>query len=62
MSIQVKSGDVLQADVNMYAEQNNYSIAFSYGIGCGRGGADWAIVSKIIKDIFYEMDVEIWKL
>lgn len=49
-------------NLKTYAEQNNYSIAFPYGIGCGREGADWAIVSKIIKDIFYEMDVEIWKL
>lgn len=49
-------------NLKTYAEQNNYSIAFPYGIGCGRGGADWNVVNKIIEDIFHDMDVEIWKI
>ena len=49
-------------NIKMYAEQNNYSIAIPYGIGCGRGGADWNEISKLIEDTFSDMDVEIWKI
>lgn len=39
-----------------------YTIAMPYKIGCGRGGADWNEVYKIIEEIFTNVDVELWRL
>lgn len=38
--------------VEEFANQNNFSVAIPYKIGCGLAGGDWNIVEKIIKDIF----------
>lgn len=38
------------------------SIALPYKIGCGRGGADWDIVYKIIEQELADYDVELWRL
>lgn len=48
-------------NIKYFAKTKGYSIALPYGIGCGRGGADWNEVGKIIEIIFQDMDVEIWK-
>jgi len=34
-------------------------IAFPYKIGCDRGGADWNVISEMIKAVFKETDKEI---
>ena len=38
------------------------SVALPYKIGCGRGGADWKMVYKIIKEELKDYDVELWRL
>ena len=40
------------------------SVGFPYKIGCGLGGGNWNIVSKIIEEEFSDDNyhVEIWKL
>ncbi len=38
------------------------TIAMPYKIGCVRGGADWNVVYEMIKDIFRDCDVELWRL
>ena len=38
------------------------SIALPYKIGCGRGGADWEVIYKIIEDELSSYNVELWKL
>lgn len=38
------------------------TIALSYKIGCGRGGADWEVVYKIIEEELSSFEVELWKL
>ena len=38
--------------VEEFANQNKFSVAIPYKIGCGLAGGDWNIVEKIIKDIF----------
>lgn len=38
------------------------SIALPYKIGCGRGGADWEVVYKIIEEELGSFEVELWKL
>ena len=35
-----------------YAIKHNYSIAMPYGIGCGRGGANWSEVYGLIQEYF----------
>ena len=37
-------------------------IAFPYKMSCHRGGGDWNVVYKMIKDTFEDFDVEIWRL
>ena len=37
------------------------SIALPYKIGCGRGGADWEVVYKIIEEELKDYDVELWR-
>lgn len=39
----------------------NITIAMPYKIGCARGGADWDKVYKMIEEIFYDCNVELWK-
>lgn len=38
------------------------SVALPYKIGCGRGGADWEVVYKIIEEELSSFEVELWKL
>lgn len=38
------------------------SIALPYKIGCGRGGADWNVIYKIIEKELANYEVELWKL
>lgn len=38
------------------------SIALPYKIGCGRGGADWEVIYKIIEDELSNYNIELWKL
>lgn len=40
----------------------NATIAMPYKIGCCRGGADWdKEVFPMIKDVFKDCDVELWR-
>jgi O-acetyl-ADP-ribose deacetylase (regulator of RNase III) len=34
----------------------NSTIAFPFGIGCGRGGANWNIIYAMIKEVFNDSD------
>lgn len=40
---------------------HDITIAMPYKIGCARGGADWNEVYKMIEEIFYDCNVELWK-
>ncbi len=40
----------------------NATIAFPYKIGCGLGGADWEIISKMIERVLGDFNVVIYKL
>lgn len=49
--------------LNMAASNSNFrTIAMPYKIGCGRGGADWNVVYKMIEEIFTDIDIELWRL
>lgn len=47
-----------------WRDRTGITIGFPYKIGCGLGGGDWNIVSKIIEEEFSDdkYHVEIWKL
>lgn len=38
------------------------SVAMPYKIGSVRGGANWDDVFELIKGVFAEIDVELWRL
>lgn len=40
----------------------NSTIAFPYGIGCCRGGANWEIISNMIETVLREYDVTFYYL
>lgn len=43
--------------------QKGSTIAFPYGIGCVRGGANWNIIYKMIEEVLgQDYEVEIWRL
>lgn len=48
-----------------YIKEHNEikSIAFPYMFGCGRGGANWNVVSALIATIFKDLDItiELWE-
>jgi O-acetyl-ADP-ribose deacetylase (regulator of RNase III) len=44
------------------ANENEFSIAIPYNLGCGLAGGNWDIVYKIIEDVFQDYDVTIYKL
>lgn len=44
------------AKLYTYATENGLTVALPYGIGCGRGGADWNIVYSILCKYFGESD------
>lgn len=45
-----------------YNKGYSLRIALPYKIGCVRGGANWDEVYAIIKDVFQDHDVELWRL
>lgn len=45
--------------VKTYPMFDNQTIAIPYKIGCDRGGGDWNIVYKMIKDIFSDSDMTV---
>ena len=49
-------------NLRSYAVLENMSIAMPYKIGCVRGGANWEEVHQMIEDIFYDCNVELWRL
>lgn len=49
----IDSLEICFEKVRDYAISNNIStVAMPYGIGCGRGGADWAEVYKLLEEYF----------
>lgn len=55
-------------DLRQYADlyeemyHRKLSIAMPYKIGCVCGGANWEEVHKMIENIFYDCNVELWRL
>ena len=49
-------------ELKAIAQFLNYSIALPYYIGAGRGGGDVNEINKIIKDIFSDYSVTLYKL
>lgn len=49
-------------NLKSYAVLENMSIAMPYKIGCVRGGANWEKVHQMIENIFYDCNVELWRL
>ena len=47
--------------VHDYAKEENLSVAIPYKIGCGLAHGDWNIVSKLIENIFDDIDCTIYK-
>ena len=45
-----------------YALKNNLSIAMPYKIGCGSARGNWEYVLQIIKRVFYNMDVTLYRI
>ena len=41
---------------------DNLSLAIPYGIGCGLGGGDWDLVSRIIERNFNDINCKVYKL
>lgn len=52
------------SELARFCIEGKYKVAMPYKIGCARGGADWDRVSRIIEEIFtdIDIDIEIWKL
>jgi O-acetyl-ADP-ribose deacetylase (regulator of RNase III) len=48
--------------VCLYAKENNYSIAIPYELGCGLANGDWNIVYDMIKRVFENFNVTIYRL
>lgn len=40
---------------------DNVSFAFPYNFGCGRGGADWNIILKMMEVVFKNREIYIYK-
>lgn len=54
--------DALKDGLNQifhYAHAKKISAALPYGIGCGRGGADWNVVSPMIEALAEHHDVNV---
>lgn len=49
-------------EVKRYAIQNNKTVAIPYKIGCGLARGDWKIVIQIIKEVFSDFEVVLYKL
>jgi len=43
-----------------YVKENNKSIAIPK-IGAGLAGGDWQVISKIIEEIFHDIEIEVWE-
>lgn len=52
----------LRAILHCEFDPNDITIAFPYGLGSVRGGANWEDVYKIIAEVFADYNVEIWRL
>ncbi len=69
---QLNYGEGLQTDydkletalkeVKAFAIDNNLSVAVPHSIGCGFGGGDWKIVSKMVRRIFNKIPCNIYQL
>ncbi|TXK72432.1 macro domain-containing protein [Paenibacillus sp. N3.4] len=44
-----------------FAKTNQLTVALPYKIGCDRGGGDWEKVSKMIQDIFTDVEVSLYE-
>lgn len=49
-------------DLKDYAKENNLTVGLPYEMGCGLANGDWNIVLNIIKDVFKDYYVIIYKL
>lgn len=49
-------------DYALFESSNPMSIAMPYKIGSVRGGANWDDVFELIRGVFVEVDVELWRL
>lgn len=57
--------DALRKAFNTIAKAfPNFTIRIPYKLGCGLGGGDWSVVSKIIQEKLVDagVNVEIWKM
>ena len=48
-------------EVYTFAKNNLLSVAIPYKIGCGLGGGDWNVVSKIIESIFTDVPFYVYR-
>lgn len=48
-------------DLKRIAIKEELSVALPYGIGCGLAGGDWDVVSSIIKEVFSNFDITLYK-
>ena len=48
-------------EVKQFAIDKNLSVAVPYKIGCGNGGGNWTIVSKLVRKIFTKLPSNIYK-
>lgn len=44
-----------------FALKHNLSVAMPYGIGCGYGGGDWAVISQLIESSLKGVKVTLYK-
>lgn len=44
------------------AREEGYTIGLPYNYGCGLGGGNWKKVYDIIEEVYYDVDVTIYKL
>lgn len=49
-------------EIRKVAEDNNYSVAMPYMIGCYRGGADWKLVEDYLLTAFEGYEVTLYKM
>lgn len=47
--------------VKAYAIKNKLTVSLPEGLGCGLAGGDWNIVYGLIKEVFHDYDVTIYK-
>lgn len=52
----------LRSRLYLSIEPEKMTVAFPWGLGSVRGGANWEDVYTIIEEVFEDFDVEIWRL